>query len=211
MTTPAYLLIEGERQGLLTKGALAQSSVGNKNQTEQEDEILVQAFIHALWVPTDTQSGQPAGQSGHSPLMTTKTMVKSTPLLYVALTTGERLTKCELKLYRVSASGHQQHYFTIKLEGGIVTKMKSDLPNCQDPICSQLLHLEHVAITYRKIHWEHVVAGTSGTYDRSASNSSGNHWGGHATSQNIPSLVDLEALSKRTGTIDGNVGGVTLE
>lgn len=79
MPTPAYLLIEGERQGVISFGAFTESSVGNIYQEGFEDNILVQSISHSMKIPTDRQSGQPTGQRVHGPFMITKVIDKSTP------------------------------------------------------------------------------------------------------------------------------------
>lgn len=165
MPTPAYLSIEGETQGNMTENAFTEDSVGNVYQEGHENEILVQAFNHQVTVPTDVQSGQPTGQRVHKPLSITKVFDKSSPLLYVALTTGEKLTKCVLNWYRTSPAGQQEHYFTIELEDAIITNITSYMPNCQDEKNKQFTHLEDVSFSYRKITWTHEVGGTSGSDD----------------------------------------------
>ncbi len=165
MPTPAYLEIEGVTQGPITNGAFTEESVGNIYQEGHENEILVQAFQHEVTVPTDVQSGQPTGQRMHKPLTVTKVFDKSSPLLYVALATGERLTKCLLKFYRTSTSGTQEHYFTIELADAIITRINGYMPNCQDPSQAHFTHLEDVSFTYRQITWTHEVGGTSGSDD----------------------------------------------
>ena len=97
--------------------------------------------------------------------MITKVFEKSSPLLFTALTTGERLTKCRLEWYRTSAEGTQEHYFTIELEDAIIVDINSTMPNCQDPAQSHFTHLEDVYFTYRKIPWTHEVSRTSGSDD----------------------------------------------
>lgn len=165
MPTPAYMTIEGTNQGNITSQAFTGDSVGNIYQEGHEDEIMVFAFNHELSVPTSSQSGQPTGPRAHKPLTITKIFDKSSPLLYVALTTGEVLTKCEIKWYRTSADGRQEHYFTIGLEDAIVTKIRAYMPNCQDPNQAHFTHLEDVSFTYRKIQWTHEAAGTAGEDD----------------------------------------------
>jgi type VI secretion system secreted protein Hcp len=165
MPTPAYLRIEGVTQGAITDGAFTEESVGNIYQEGHENEILVQAFSHEVTVPTDVQSGQPTGQRMHKPLVITKVFDKASPLLYVALCTGERLNKCMLKWYRTSTSGTQEHYFTIELEDAIITQIKSRMPNCQDPSQAHFTHLEDVSFSYRRIKWTHEAGGTSGEDD----------------------------------------------
>jgi type VI secretion system secreted protein Hcp len=170
MPTPAYLAIEGVTQGNITAGAFTVESVGNIYQEGHEDEILIQAFAHEVTVPTDVQSGQPTGQRVHKALIVTKVFDKSSPLLYAALTSGERLTKFTLKWFRTSTDGQPEHYFTIELEDAIITKIHAYMPNCQDEKNRQFTHLEDVSFSYRKITWTHETAGTSGSDDWRAPN-----------------------------------------
>ncbi|MCP4746610.1 MAG: Hcp family type VI secretion system effector [Desulfobacteraceae bacterium] len=165
MPTPCYLSIEGERQGLISAGAFTEDSVGNIYQDEHADQILVQSVSHAMTVPTDPQSGQPAGQRVHGPLTITKVLDKSSPLLATALTTGEKMTTCELHWYRTSTTGHQEHYFTTKLTDAIIVNLSTTMPNAQDPINKHYTHLETVSFSYRKIEWTHEACGTSGEDD----------------------------------------------
>jgi len=165
MPTPAYLSIAGSTQGNITEGAFTEDSVGNIYQEGHENEILVEAFSHTVTVPTDPQSGQPTGQRVHQPLTITKVFDKSSPMLYKALTTGERLPTCELKWYRTSKTGTQEHYFTIKLEDAIITNITGRMPNCQDPNQAHFTQLEDVSFSYRKIAWTHEIASTSGEDD----------------------------------------------
>jgi type VI secretion system secreted protein Hcp len=159
------MTIEGAKQGPITQGTFTGESVGNIWQEGHEDEILVQAFSHKIIIPKDPQSGQPSGQRVHHPLVITKVFDKSSPLLYAALTSGERLTKCKIKWYRTSEQGVQEHYFTHELEDAMLTRIEALMPNCQDPGQSHFTHLEEVEFSYRKITWTHEVSGTSGSDD----------------------------------------------
>jgi type VI secretion system secreted protein Hcp len=97
--------------------------------------------------------------------MITKVFDKSSPLIFNALTSGERLTTCEIQWYRTSAAGTQEHYYTIKIEDAIIVDVQSHMPNCQDPNMSHFTHLEDVYFTYRKITWTHEISGTTGSDD----------------------------------------------
>jgi len=165
MPTPAFLSIEGATQGNITEGAFTLESVGNVYQEGHENEILVEAFSHTVTVPTDPQSGQPTGQRVHKPLTITKVFDKSSPMLYKALSSGERLPKCEIKWWRTSSQGVQEHYFTTKLEDAIITNISARMPNCQDPSQAHFTHLEDVSFSYRKITWTHEIGSTTGEDD----------------------------------------------
>ena len=45
MPTPAYLSLEGTKQGLITAGTFTEDSVGNIFQEGHEDQILVQCWM----------------------------------------------------------------------------------------------------------------------------------------------------------------------
>ena len=170
MPTPAYMSVEGTTQGPITQGAFTEASVGNIWQEGHEDEVLVQAFEHNVIIPRDPQSGQPTGQRIHQPLTTTKIFDKASPLLFNALCTGEVLTKVEIKWYRTSTSGTQEHYYTITLEDALVVDIQDCMPNCQDPSNASFTHLQKVSFSYRRITWTHEAAGTSASDDWRAPN-----------------------------------------
>ena len=165
MPTPAYMSIQGEKQGNITAGAFTEESVGNVYQEGHEDEVLVEAVDHTVTIPRDPQSGQPSGQRVHQALKVTKVLDKASPLIYNALTSGEKLPKVEIKWYRTSQSGSQEHYFTTRLTDAIIVDVRCNMPNAQDPQMAQFTHLEDVCFSYRKIEWTHEIAGTSGSDD----------------------------------------------
>ncbi len=165
MPTPAYMSIEGVTQGNITEGANTMDSMGNRYQEGHENEVTVQAFKHEIIIPRDPQSGQPSGQRVHQPLVITKIFDKSSPLLYAALASGERLSEINIKWYRTSMAGTQEHYFTHTLEDAMIVDIRGHSPNAQDPETAHFTHMEDVEFTYRKITWTHEVAGTSGDDD----------------------------------------------
>ena len=165
MPIPAYMTITGVSQEDITAGANSEDSVGNDFQEEHEDEFLVQSFEHKIIVPTNPQSGQPSGQRVHQGLIVTKVFDKCSPLLYTALTTGERLSECEIKWYRTTSEGQEEHYFTHTLEDAVIVEIEAVMPDAQDPAFAHQTHMEKISFRYRKITWEHVIAGTEGSDD----------------------------------------------
>ena len=165
MPIPAFLTITGKTQGLITAGAFTEESVGNVHQAGHENEILVQSFSHEVTIPRDPQSGQPTGKRVHKPLRVSKRFDKASPLILTALTTGEVLTSCTLKLFRTSTAGAQEHYYTIDLEDAVIVHVHMTMADCQDPAMEHSTHMEDVYFTYRKITWTHEVSGTSGSDD----------------------------------------------
>lgn len=165
MPTPCFMAVTGKTQGNITAGAYTQDSVGTGFVEGHEDEMIIQAVSHEVYTPTDPQNGQPSGQRTHKPLVVTIALNKAVPLLYNALASGESLTGAELKWYRTSPEGKQEHYFTTTLEDATVVKIDLRMPNSQDPNMSSFTQLIDVYFNYRKIDWEHTVAGTSGSDD----------------------------------------------
>ncbi|KKA05984.1 Major exported protein [Pseudomonas ogarae] len=165
MATPAYMTITDNNQILLTEKAFTADSVGNIYQEGHKDEIMVQGFQHQVTIPRDPQSGQPTGQRIHQPLVITKVFDRASPLLQQVLCCGEVLTKVEIKWYRTSAAGTQEHYYTTTLEDAIIVEIKDYMLNCQDPANTHFTHLEDVHFTYRKITWTHEISNTTGSDD----------------------------------------------
>lgn len=139
--------------------------IGNRYQAGHEDEIMAQEVTHVVTVPTDPQSGQPSGQRVHKPFVFTCSLNKSVPLLYNALTKGEKLNNVEVKWYRTSTGGGQEHFFSTIFEDAVITDISLLMPNAQDPSNSDKTEQFRVSINYRKIVWEHVASGTSGSDD----------------------------------------------
>ena len=165
MPTPAYISIHGQAQGHITQGAFTSDSVGNVYVEGHEDEILVQEVDHQITTPTDPQSGQPTGQRVHKPLIFTCALNKASPMLYQALATGEMLPTVEVKWFRTSVDGKQEHFFTTKLEDATVVDIHTVLPHAQDSSNANYTQLIKTSLAYRKVSWSHVVAGTEASDD----------------------------------------------
>ena len=165
MPTPCYISIKGQTQGHITAGAFTADSVGDIFVEGHEDEMLVQKFDHVVTVPTDPQSGQPSGQRIHKPFKFTVALNKAVPLMYNSLASGEKISEVELKWYRTSVEGKQEHFFSTKLEGATIIDIQCHMPHCQDKESADFTQLITVSMAYRKIDWDHVTAGTSGADD----------------------------------------------
>ena len=77
MPTPAFMTLHGKRQGLISAGAFTEASVGNVYQLGREDQIMIQALSHGIFVPR----GSGAGRRMHKPLIITKAIDKASPLM----------------------------------------------------------------------------------------------------------------------------------
>jgi type VI secretion system secreted protein Hcp len=165
MPTPAYISIQGATQGNITAGSFTAQSVGNVYVEGHENEILIQEVKHLVSVPTDPQSGQPSGQRVHKPFIFTCSLCKAVPLMYNSLASGEMLPTIEVKWWRTSMDGKQEHFFTTKLTDAIIVNMDLVMPNAQNPANGDFTQLLEVSMSYRKIEWTHDGAGSVGADD----------------------------------------------
>ncbi|MHA6124876.1 Hcp family type VI secretion system effector [Pseudomonas fluorescens group sp. PF-1] len=153
MANPGYMTITGKIQGLISAGCSSPASIGNKFQAEHTDEIMLLSFNHNM-----SNIGN-INKSTHSPIIITKAIDKSSPLLAQALSKREEI-ECTLRFYRVSASGQKEKFYSVSISGGVIVDLTFEVPHAimQNDAEPQ----EHLAIRYRDIAWTHHTAGTSG-------------------------------------------------
>lgn len=156
MASHSYMSITGKRQGLISAGCSGQSSIGNKCQFDHEDEIMVLAYSHDMVTGND---GSVAGGRGrHMPIVITKNIDKSSPLLANALHEREEV-ECILTLYRTSAVGGQERYYSIHLTGACIAHISQQVPHAIRMNDAEPQEL--VSIRYREIAWAHIPGATS--------------------------------------------------
>lgn len=151
MPMPFHMEVGGNSQGNISEGCC--------DMKGRENTILCQALNHEVYIPRDPQTGLPTGKRVHNPLTITKVFDKSTPKLFQALATGERMSNVTLKYYRINPSGNEEHYFTIKLEDAIIVSVKPWVPNALDQARERFTHMEDVSFTYSKIIWTWEIDG----------------------------------------------------
>ena len=162
MPIPAYATIQGKNQGEISAGSMSVDSVGTLSYKGQEDAIQVQEFELGVEIPTDPQSGQPTGRRIHTGLRLIKYIDKSSPMLLQAIASGEQLETVEIQFFRTSATGTQEHYYTIKIEEATLVRYRPHFPNSLDPDTKGYAHMEELLFQYKAIEMTHVVGGTSG-------------------------------------------------
>lgn len=155
MANHGYMHITGKRQGLISAGCSGVESIGNRCQIAHVDEIMVLAYSHNM--TTGTDGGASGGRGMHLPLVITKSIDKSSPLLASALHEREEL-ECIINFYRTSPAGGQDKYYAIKLTGAKIAHINLQVPHAIHFNDAQPQEL--VSIRYRDISWTHVQAGT---------------------------------------------------
>ncbi|HCS45264.1 MAG TPA: type VI secretion system tube protein Hcp, partial [Pseudomonas sp.] len=116
MANHGYMTITGNAQGLISAGCSTQDSVGNKYQAAHTDEIMVLSYSHNM-----ANIGN-INRSTHSPINITKAVDKSSPLLAQALSNREEIN-CTISFYRVSSAGGQEKFYSVSINGGVITDL----------------------------------------------------------------------------------------
>jgi len=153
MANHGYMTITGKIQGRISAGCSTQESIGNKCQLAHTNEIMVLSYSHNM-----TNIGN-IDRPTHNPIVITKNVDKSSPLLAQALSSREEIS-CSISFYRTSTSGFEEKFFTVEIEGAVIADLTLDMPHVV--IQNDVEPQEHVATRYREITWRHHLAGTSG-------------------------------------------------
>ena len=144
MALNAYLNLKGQKTGDI-KGSVTQKG--------REGKIMVIAVSHEIVSPRDPASGLPTGKRMHKPMVITKELDKSTPLLYNVLVNNENITEWQLQFWQPSATGAEKQHFTIKLTNSNIASIAMRLPNNKHPDLMKFETYEEIAFTYQKIEW----------------------------------------------------------
>ena len=163
MALNAYLRLKAAKQGDI-KGSVTQKG--------REGRIAVIAFSHEIVSPRDSASGLPTGKRMHKPLVITKELDKSTPLLHAALVSNEAITSFTLDCFSVVArlgpgagAGAEVNDFTITLANASIASIRMVMPNNRNPELTKLATYEEIAFTYEKITWTWVDGGVTASDD----------------------------------------------
>ena len=161
MAANAYLSLQGAKQGQIKGGVTAKG---------REGQIAIYEFHHEIASPRDVASGMATGKRMHKPMVVSKEIDKSTPLLHTALVTTENFPEVILRFYNSSSTGEETNTFTIKLTNANIASIADDMSLNKVEPGLRLPVLETITFTYQKIEW---------TWTDGALTASDN-WGSHA-------------------------------
>jgi type VI secretion system secreted protein Hcp len=156
MALNAYLKLKGQKQGQI-KGSVTQKG--------RADKIMVIAMQHEVTSPRDAASGLPTGKRQHHPLVITKEVDKSSPLLYNALVNNENITEWELQFWQPSATGVEKQHYTIQLVNASIAWVRSIMPNNKHPELTKFAEYEEIGFCYQKIIWTWMDGGITAEDD----------------------------------------------
>ena len=148
MAVVAYLDLAGSKTGTV------QGSTATKGH---EGKIAVTAVDHSILTPRDAATGMATGKRQHQPLMISKEVDRSSPLLHQMQAQNEVAKKWELQFWRASpTTGQDQQIYTIRLTNAVIASVHEQSLN------------EDVAFSYEKIEWVWVDGGITAMDSMSA-------------------------------------------
>ncbi len=92
---------------------------------DREKTIECNSFEDSLRSPTEARTGLMTGRRQYTPVVITKRIDKSTPLLFNALTMNEPVDSAEFRFFRPSSggSGAEEQFQTILLEDARISSI----------------------------------------------------------------------------------------
>lgn len=143
MPIPAYMWLKDDGGALIKGGVVVK---------DRDYTIEVKGFHHNLMIPTDNATGKVTGTRMHSPMLIVKDFDCSSPYLYKAVATGQKLQSAEIKWYRINDAGMEAEYFNMLLEGVRIVSISPAMATGNN---LNENHMETVEMRYEKITWKH--------------------------------------------------------
>lgn len=143
--------IQGAVQGLIQ---------GDNTARGQEGTIIALALTSNIAVPIDAATGNSTGRPQPGPLGIVKNFEKSTPKLFQALVTGERLVSVVIRFYTQDTTGAPRNNFTIELRDAVIQSIDTG-GNAQ--VASGVR--ETVSFAYRRMKLRDEINGTESEFD----------------------------------------------
>lgn len=151
MANAFYVSINGETQGQIK---------GDVEQEGREDTIRGYSFTNSSTIPRHVDTGQPSGTRTHHPVSFSKHVDAASPLLWQAMTTGERLDEVTFDFYKIDPKGENTNYYSVTLRNAIIVEMQTELMDTAGATGTQAEDIrEHLNMTFQEIEWEHKEAG----------------------------------------------------
>jgi type VI secretion system secreted protein Hcp len=131
---------------------------GESQARECEYCIEVQSFSLTVKDETSGHAGgapSPGGRATFAPLVITKNLDATSPLLFRALATAEHLQSCKLRVF-ITIGGEKVEYYTIELMDAFVADISTHGTE------TDARFTEQVSFLYRKIKWTYVTLDETG-------------------------------------------------
>ncbi len=122
----------------------------------REGSIEVQSFGHGLSVPYDGNTGKLTATRVHNLMNIEKEFDKSSPYLYRAVATSEKLQRAIIRWYRINHAGMEEEFFQMILEDVRITGIHPNMQNFKHPEGLLSTPVESVGLIYNKITWKYL-------------------------------------------------------
>ena len=146
MAIPTYLWLKDDG------GADIEGSVDIHGR---EGSIEIIGLNHGVMQPTDKHNGKATSLRVHSPYSFDKEIYSSSPYLYKAVSSGQKLKSAEVKFYRINNAGQEVEYFSTLMEGVTIVSVCPMMLDIKDPCYEKHNHIELVELLYEKITWRY--------------------------------------------------------
>ncbi len=133
---------------------------GPCEQESRANSCTVFSVTHEVSLPTEgTMGGLSTGRRKHMPVVVTKEIDCTSPAFLQAMAHNEQIEELELKFYRNTDTGDEEHYYTIRIMGVRVGGVKVNVPMTLDPLNSVYRHMEEISFMYESIEWTYELTG----------------------------------------------------
>ena len=130
---------------------------------------MVIAVSHEIVSPRDTASGQATGKRIHKPLVITKELDKSSPVLYASMVNNETINEFELQFFKpklaVGGAGLEVNHYRIRLTNAQINDIRFTMLNTKNPELVKYAEYEEVSFSYEKIEWTWIDGGIEAADD----------------------------------------------
>lgn len=147
MAIPAYLWLKDDGGAAIR---------GSADVAGREGTIEIQGLNHGVSIVTDDATGKPTATREHSSFSFDKEIDSSSPYLYKAVTSGQKLQSAEVKFYRINDAGWEEEYFSVLMEGVTVISVGPLMYDVKSQYGERRNHLEVVELIYEKITWHYL-------------------------------------------------------
>jgi type VI secretion system secreted protein Hcp len=149
-TVHLYLKANGEE----IQGESSQTSL------ERENSIECLSFRDAVRTAREAGSGLATGRRAYDPLVITKRIDKSSPLLAKALCRNEAI-EATFKFFRpnLAGDGTTEQFFTVEIKQGRLAFVNRVSPDSFDPAAANRPPTEEIGFVFHTITWTYTNGG----------------------------------------------------
>jgi type VI secretion system secreted protein Hcp len=140
-----HLTVTGANQGWI-QGDSTYTSLGRENTIE------ALAYTHMLVGEPNPENGITGTVRDHFPVTILKRIDRSSPRLFKAWCTHERL-EIVIRFFRPNPTGDGtiQQFYTVALRHAYISGIRREVPNCLDPQATYAPPVERISFTYSGI------------------------------------------------------------